>query len=369
MGKARAYYNERDAYAAAWLRNLIAVGLIAPGDVDERDIRDVRPADLAGYTQCHFFAGIGVWSRALRLAGWPDDRPIWTGSCPCQPFSQAGTGDGFADERHLWPFWHHLIRVCGPDDVLGEQLASDDGLVWLDLVHDDLEGEAYTVGAVDLCAAGVGAPNIRQRLFFMAHTSRIGRRAGWAADSGDVRNIASPGSQLGAGKLANANKGRCSRRAGQVPSRHGRSELATEDHCFAGRLADTNGKRCAAPSSARVHDQEHHAEPCSILGDACGEGLAVGSIAENYGGAVRLQRRVAPAAGPVNGFWGNAQWVWCEDQRWRPVEPGTFPLAHGAAARVGRLRAYGNAINAEAGAEFVRAVRWVMTELQGGGHG
>src|SRR5688572_30643871 len=62
------YYNEHDPYAAAWLRNLIAAGHIAPGDVDERSILDVQPADLAGYVQCHFFAGIGVWSHALRLA-------------------------------------------------------------------------------------------------------------------------------------------------------------------------------------------------------------------------------------------------------------------------------------------------------------
>ena len=27
---------------------------------------------------------------ALRAAGWRDDRPVWTGSCPCQPFSAAG---------------------------------------------------------------------------------------------------------------------------------------------------------------------------------------------------------------------------------------------------------------------------------------
>jgi len=59
-----AYYNENDPTAAQWLRNLIAAGLIAPGDVDERSITDVRPADLRGYAQCHFFAGIGVWSRA-----------------------------------------------------------------------------------------------------------------------------------------------------------------------------------------------------------------------------------------------------------------------------------------------------------------
>ena len=159
-----AYYNEIDPFAAAWLRELIKAGHIAPGEVDERDIRDVRPDDLRGYAQCHFFAGIGVWSYALRRAGWSDDKPVWTGSCPCQPFSAAGKGGGFADERHLWPAQFHLIRERRPIVWLGEQVASKDGLARLDLVQVDLEGEGYAVGAVDTCSAGFGAPHIRQRL-------------------------------------------------------------------------------------------------------------------------------------------------------------------------------------------------------------
>jgi DNA (cytosine-5)-methyltransferase 1 len=169
-----AYYNEHNPKAAAWLRELIKQGHIAPGDVDERSIEDVLPSDLNGYTQCHFFAGIGVWSYALRQAGWPDDRPVWTGSCPCQPFSAAGKSGGFDDERHLWPAFHHLISQCRPNVVFGEQVASKDGLAWLDLVQADLEGTGYAVGAVDTCAAGLGAPHIRQRLYWVAGSSSEG---------------------------------------------------------------------------------------------------------------------------------------------------------------------------------------------------
>jgi DNA (cytosine-5)-methyltransferase 1 len=37
------------------------------------------------------------------------------------------------------------------------------------------------------------------------------------------------------------------------------------------------------------------------------------------------------------------------------VEPGTFPLAHGAPNRVGRLRGYGNALCAPVAEGFIRA--------------
>jgi hypothetical protein len=134
-----AYYNEYDSYAAHWLRNLIAAGHIAPGVVDTRDIRDIDPSDLKGFTQVHMFAGVGVWSYALRQAGWSDSREIWTGSCPCQPFSAAGRGRSFSDERHLWPAFRKLIATCKPPIVLGEQVASKVALEWFDEVAWDLE--------------------------------------------------------------------------------------------------------------------------------------------------------------------------------------------------------------------------------------
>ena len=164
-----AYYNEIDPFAAQWLRNLIAGGHIAPGEVDERSIEDVTPDDLRGFTQCHFFAGIGVWSHSLRLAGWPDDKPVWTGSCPCQPFSAAGKGDGFADERHLWPAFFHLISERRPQHVFGEQVAAGNANAWFDLVQADLEGMDYAFGLVPFTSAGIGAPHIRERAYWVAH--------------------------------------------------------------------------------------------------------------------------------------------------------------------------------------------------------
>lgn len=246
-----AYYNEINPYAAQWLRNLIKAGHIADGEVDERSIREVASKDVAGFTQCHFFAGIGVWSYSLRCAGWPDSRPVWTGSCPCQPFSTAGKQAGFADERHLWPVWFNLIKERRPDSIFGEQVASKDGLAWLDLVLSDLESADYAAGAIDLCAAGIGAPHIRQRL--------------WIVADSDISGLEGRGGGSGSG------------------------------------------------------DQQ--------------------------------------SAGPhgVDSFWSASDWIQCRDGKARPFESGTFPLAHGVASRVGRLRAYGNAIVAPAATEVIKA--------------
>ena len=172
-----AYYNEWDPYAAEWLRELIKRGLIAPGDVDERSITDVEAEELKGYTQHHFFAGIGGWSLALRSAGWPDDRRVLTGSPPCQPFSAAGRRAGYEDERHLAPVWLDLVAALRPAWVFGEQVAAaikkDD---WLDDLLDALEAEGYATGAIVLPACSVGAPHIRQRLWFTANAKRYQQR-------------------------------------------------------------------------------------------------------------------------------------------------------------------------------------------------
>jgi DNA (cytosine-5)-methyltransferase 1 len=174
-----AYYNENDPRIAAWLTELIRRGLVADGEVDTRSILDVRPDDLRGFTQCHFFAGIGGWSYALRLAGWPDDRPVWTGSCPCQPWSDAnvwqGGGQGDADPRHLWPPWFWLIGERRPAVVFGEQVAAAVRRGWLDEVFGDLEGIYYACGSAEIPAGAVGADHGRPRVYWVSDAGGQGR--------------------------------------------------------------------------------------------------------------------------------------------------------------------------------------------------
>ena len=170
------YYSEWDKKTAAWLRELIKAGLIPAGDVDDRSIAEVKGHELGKYTQCHFFAGVAGWSEALRLAGWRADEPVWTGSCPCQSFSSAGKGKGHGDARNLWPEMFRLIRECRPPVVIGEQVDAAIGYGWLDGVFVDLEAENYACGAAVLPASCVGAPHIRQRLFWLADSKDSERR-------------------------------------------------------------------------------------------------------------------------------------------------------------------------------------------------
>lgn len=283
------YYNEIDPFAAAWLRELIAAGHIAPGLVDERSIVDVKPQELEKFTQCHLFAGIGVWSYALRQAGWPDDKPVWTGSCPCQPFSQAGKRKGIADERHLWPAWYWLIEQCRPPVIVGEQVGSKSAEPWIDAVQTDLEALDYAFGCVAFPAASVGAPHIRDRAY-------------WVAYSHDARP-----------------QGRRKRGYGPNQRAVGSSSLVGgmgNPHC------DRPETRIVTAKRARL-------------------------------GYTPFANGDSQRPGPANSHWGIADWIGCRDRKWRAVESGTFPLVDESPARVGRLRGYGNAIVAEQAKTFI----------------
>jgi len=291
-------YNENEPYAAQWLRNLIDKGLVVNGNVDDRSIKEIKCDDVRDAAQFHAFAGIGLWSYALRLAGWGDDEEVWTGSCPCQPFSNAGKGRGIKDERHLWPTWFSLIRECNPSVIFGEQVASPAGRAWFDVVSADLEEAGYAVGAATLPAAGVGAPHIRHRIFF------------------------------GAVRLGDPNR---TRLEGWRVRRNSTGQGQPRSSGVADRVGNANGE---------------HAR----WNTGTGRGAQLALHGENGSGG-----DLVGASSPVRDPWSNCEWVECRDGKTRPFEPASFPLAHGNPSRVGRLRAYGNAIVPQVAATFITA--------------
>lgn len=360
------YYNENDPKAAAWLRELIAAGELPPGTVDERSIADVRKSDLEGYTQFHTFCGIGGWPLALKFAGWPDEWPVWTGSCPCQPFSQSGAGQVDKDERHVWPAFRAAIAECRPPILFGEQVASKDGRIWLAGVRADLEALGYGFGASDICAASVGAPHIRQRLYWMAyaHGSRpLGTGTGTQGERREALRSAIGGSDGRVADTASGGlgiNGSASRECGHAdfrgetvgmgnangagsqpresPSASARHRCSTESDGSIDRVGDTDGSRSQ------------------------GRGLLSGNDTR--------QRTPWEAGFEV---------VRCTDGKTRKFERGTFPLVNGIPGRVVqggdlsvpeiqntkegrvmRLRGYGNAIVPQLAAQFILACMDVL---------
>lgn len=328
------YYNEFDPKAAAWLRQLIAEGLIPKGDVDERSIADVQPHELSKYTQCHFFAGIAGWSVALELAGWDASRPVWTGSCPCQPFSSAGKGLGTEDERHLWPVFAKLINACKPPVVFGEQVASKAGRAWLGGVFADLEAMAYRRAGADLCAAGVGADHIRQRLYWVADANLQRERSTEPYPEGKRDSV-------------------WVRQTDGLADSIGQQEQS----------ADKRGFYSQSSRSGAFGGLEHteNLGPAHRDTGSSGEGKNAGSCRGWVEVGVRRSRDA----------WSSAQPILCRDGKYRrvPTEPALFPLADGlpfkldgrGSSRPAILKGSGNAIVPQVAAEFIKAYLDTLT--------
>jgi DNA (cytosine-5)-methyltransferase 1 len=339
-----AYYNEIDPKAAKWLRELIKAGHIADGDVDTRSIADVKASELAGYTQCHFFAGIGIWSAAFRLAGIPDTRPVWSGSCPCQEYSVAGKGKGASGDKDLWPIFASLIAECRPTAVYGEQVAAAIGYGWLDRVRTDLEAENYAVGGVVLGAHSAGAPHIRQRLWWVGHASNDGysrlrkqenrsRDQGWPSPHQPELN--GTGELIGLADVCGAGLHRRERDGAPVSERQsvGHARKRGRD----GGLADVQRDG----SETRIPRQDTRKEGIARVSDDSG--------------------------GQQYDLWRDSQWHNCRDgnQRRIPTEPRLFPLAHARDSkgyRVAALRGAGNAINLGTAAMFIESTMTDQTE-------
>jgi DNA (cytosine-5)-methyltransferase 1 len=313
-----AFYNEIDPAAAHILRHMIDAGVIAPGVVDTRSIKELTPDDVAGFTQVHLFAGGGLWSVAARLAGWPDDAPLWTGSCPCQPFSAAGKGLGTDDPRHLWPDFHRLISACRPPAIMGEQVAGKAGYGWFDGVRTDLEGEGYAARAVDFPACSVDAPHQRNRLYWIAvDDSESIRRAGRA----------------GAGWSNWTEAGNAPLQAGSgVPSD--------------ASLAVIQGQPPAG-------DEPDHRTDARLHANADGGGRAGRQESAEW---EALRRTPSERHLLRNGtYWSDAEWLVCHDGKARRAQSGIRFLVDGLPGRVDLWRVGGNAIVPEAAAEVIAA--------------
>ena len=342
----KAYYNELDKKAAAWLRELIADGLVAPGHVDERSITDVQPEDLDGYTQCHFFAGVGGWSIAARLAGWPDDREIWSASCPCQPFSVAGKGAGTADARHLWPDFFRLVRARRPAAIVGEQVAAAVGKDWFLGVRSDLESIAYVGRGVVVPACAVNAPHRRDRLWFVAGSRLLEDATGssdrrqinrseafWPTPIGSTSGPA--GSSSGDGRFVG--HAMCSERRPQSEGRH------VDHRDDTGRDQTTSGPAGSVQTS--------------LIGDVAdcdggGRESRLDHATTGHGHSTAAEGR--PSA------WDRARWLIGHDGKARRVEPSIPLLVDGLPARAPLLRGYGNAIVPQLAAEVIGA--WLDCE-------
>ena len=292
----RTFINENDKYASRWLRNLAKAKHINGDKIDDRSIEDIKPEDLEGFDRAHFFAGIGGWDYALKLAGW-GNRPVWTGSCPCQSFSDAGQKQGFDDPRHLYPHWHPLIKKHRPPVIFGEQVTSQLAIEWLDFISSALESEDYAVWATILGAHSVHAPHRRQRIFFaainMANTDN---------------NIIERGGNRGKHKKENQKKASDKLLGTSQPD----------------PLADT-------------HDRYHqHTEKR--------KGKKSRARHDNEG---------TPRHDP----WGDAVWVDCKDGHARCFGPGAYPISYALPGRVGQIRGYGNAIVPQTAAVFIKTVK------------
>lgn len=307
----RAYYNEFDKKKCAALKQLMADGYITKGEIDDRSIAEVLPEDLKGFDRCHFFAGIGLWDHALNLARWEEGRRVWTGSCPCQPYSSAGRQKGKADDRHLWPEWLRLIEECRPPTVFGEQVASAVSFGWLDDVYQGLEAQGYAVGSAVLPACSVGAPHKRDRLWFVGHSKYDG-----SSTNAELR-----------GDEANGNK-----RWAQGQDISGQPSGASAADNVRGIQGSDDRKR----------------EDSGAMGNAGGEGSQGHGRPEQE---LCEERREIEERYP----WQTGVWIDCPDGKQRLVEPGISLLVDGYPERVGLIHCAGDAIVPQVAANFIRS--------------
>lgn len=355
-----AYYNEFDPKAAAWLRQLIKNGNITPGEVDERSITEINPDDLIGFDRVHFFAGIGTWDYCLNESGW-GDRPIWTASLPCQPFSAAGKGLGKSDERHLLPHFLELVRQCKPDTIFGEQVEGAIRHGWLDDLQATMEAEGYAVGHCVLGAHSVGSFHQRQRLYWVAVSSSKGFQG--LRETSASRIIPA----IGLGDTESNQEHAVPERGLYTKSGDECDSCIMDDTCRLGNTEHNGHATDTLPASHVQPGTERRQDGADIP-------------VEFTGTSGRDDATSLFGCEIGRGEWHNTDWLYCRDNKYRPIKSGIKPLVNGIArgmvhsgdpseqinanetqeARVMRLKGYGNAIQAQTAMAFISAYMSIL---------
>lgn len=350
------YYNEFDPKIANWLRELIKMKVIAEGEVDDRSMLDISVNDLKGFTQHHFFAGIGTWSYALRNAGWSDDRPVWTASLPCQPFSVAGNQKGKQDERHLLPHFVELVKQFRPNTIFGEQVEAAIRHGWLDDLQTTMEAEGYAIGHTILGTHSVNAAHQRQRLYWVANTEQSGQQ-GWLSGRGNP-------------KWENID--------GHIGRGGSNSRLGNTEHN--GLNADTLRRSTSESEAKSGLLKPERPNPLGRLGNAKHDGSSTSKKQRSNESSVFCSKEgqdssSKPKRAGSSSFISSiseesVEWLYCRDNKYRPIKSGIKPLVDGAARgvvysggeinanntgleRAMRLKGYGNAINADVAQLFI----------------
>jgi DNA (cytosine-5)-methyltransferase 1 len=393
------FYNEFDPFAAQWLRNLAEAGEIPDGRIDERSIASLSAADVRDFRQVHLFAGIGGWPLALRIAGWPKDQEVWTGSAPCQPFSAAGKGKGHADDRNLWPEMLRLVRECRPATIFGEQVEAAIRVGWLDGIFSDLEAEGYACGAHVLGAHSVQAPHIRQRIYWVAVrvADAGGTERGRREESErEQRELLHPANRSGDDRMADPASERFretratepDRRATEVPSGISPISRVADAECADGGIA-------IGPRSGNEQATGRaYAEP-GRCGDSCRMGNSSLTTSERNAREILGTKEGIGSTRIINGNridrltdaryavpWREFAIIPCRDGKFRRIPADAeseilgmadgvpspmgqpcaekYPLATKTPGRSGRLKGYGNAICIPLAAEFIRVAMEII---------
>jgi len=434
------FYNEYDPAAAAWIRQLVTDKQIPQGTVDHRSITELQPHDIQNHDQAHFFCGIAGWPFSLDIADRESlglvrdtlaliasrdggNAHLWTASLPCQPFSSAGKQAGTDDERHLWPVFRNLVEQCRPAIILGEQVASKIAREkWLPGVCVDLQAMGYTVTAVDLCApcAGedgegrthhggveplvIGAPHIRQRLYWVAYRGVDNTPSGGLQGSlcGEIRSeredrageestTSRYGASGGTPDYRMADTKLHGHAATERPrdvsgvEQHSRGQGQPEGANHMQQSQATGGDEPLQPgdeasrtpdhreSSRRIQCESTESSSCDGLGDTRSGGCEVEIQSARTGCEAQGEWEAVRSGVPGTSLYSDFTLIPCRDGKARRIERGSTPLVAGlprgvvpscdpgapgyanetAEARVMRLKGYGNAICAPLAAMFI----------------